>query len=223
MFKRDYCPTQKRLPEFLCLDEINRLIDSVQDLRDKAILEIMFATGCRPKELREIRISKIDFEGQEIRVFGKDSQGAYMKERILLFTKRAGDLIKRYIPTREPKDEYRDILFLNSDGEGLSAKELNDMVKDYIFKILHKKIERPNASYILRHSFATMMYNRGVDLPYLSEFLGHSSFNSVQTYTHTGIERLMKAHSQYHPREQDIKRPTNDIVCLNWARGILKK
>lgn len=191
--------TAKRLPEFLTEQEMDRLIDSVQDLRNKAILETMYATGCRPKELRSIQISKIDFNTREIRVFGKDSQGAYVKERILLFTERAGRLIRRYILTRKPKTEYQDILFLNSKGEGLSARELNQMVVGYFFKILGKKMAHPNGAYIIRHSFATAMMNRGVDLPYISEYLGHSNYSSVQVYTHTGIDRLIKVHKKYHP------------------------
>jgi integrase/recombinase XerC len=199
MFNQNYCASRKRLPEFLCEEEMDRLIDSVQDLRDKAILETMYATGCRPKELRSIQISKIDFDKREIRVFGKDSQGAYTKERILLFTERAGRLMQQYICIRKPKTECQDILFLNSEGKGLSARELNQMVVGYIFKILGRKIAHPNGAYIIRHSFATAMMNRGVDLPYISEYLGHDNFSSVQVYTHTGIERLIKVHRECHP------------------------
>ena len=190
----------KRLPEFLTEQEINRLIDSVQDLRDKAILETMYATGCRPKELRSIQISKIDFNTREIRVLGKDGHGAYTKERILLFTERAGRLMQQYILIRKPKTEYQDFLFLNNKGEDLSASELNKMVVGYIFKILSRKIVHPNGAYIIRHSFATAMMNRGVDLPYISEYLGHANYSSVQVYTHTGIDRLIQVHKRCHPR-----------------------
>lgn len=232
MFRQNHCSSVKRLPEFLCEQEVNRLIDSVVNLRDKAILETMYATGCRPKELKDIQISKVDFDKREIRVFGKNGHGEYVKERILLFTKRAGNLIQQYIPTRKPKAEYKDILFLNDKGEVLSAKELNDMVIDYIYKILHRKIERPNAAYILRHSFATAMMNRGVDLPYISEYLGHSNFSSVQVYTHTSVEHLLKQHKKFHPRNnpkyissyyKEPEWPVKNIVCMNWARKILGK
>jgi integrase/recombinase XerC len=230
MFRQSHYSTPKRLPEFLCEQEVDRLIDSVDNLRDKTILETLFATGCRPKELRSIQISKIDFESREIRVLGKDGHGAYVKERILLFTKRAGRLMQRYIPIREPKTKYQDILFLNSKGEDLNARELNQMVVGYIFKILGKKIAHPNGAYIIRHSFATAMMNRGVDLPYISEYLGHSNFSSVQIYTHTGIDRLIKVHKKCHPLEnppgiyqRQERREGPSAVSLEWAKKILKK
>lgn len=161
----------------------------------------MYASGCRPRELRTIQISKIDFEAREIRVMGKCGDGSYRKERILLITKRALDLIKQYLTERKSRLDFEDVLFLNDRGEGLSASELNKMVKKYVFQILHKEIKHNNPAYILRHSFATMMMNRDVDIPYIAQFLGHEAFSSTQIYTHTSIKRLIEQHKKFHPLE----------------------
>jgi integrase/recombinase XerC len=235
MFNQNYCASKPLiLPEFLCEEEVDRLIDGVDNLRDKTILETMYSTGCRPKELRGMRISSIDFKSREIRVFGKNAHGAYIKERIILFTKRAGELMQTYILTRKPMAQYKDILFLNDKGKELTALEINNMVKDYVFKILHREIKRPNAAYILRHSFATAMMNRGVDLPYISEYLGHDNFSSVQVYTHTSIERLIKVYRKCHPSEnpryitpycKEPVWPNNAVIpkdIVDWAKNILE-
>ncbi len=239
MFNQNHYSSLEKLPEFLCEQEVDKLIDSVDNLRDKTILELGYATGARPKELRSIQISDIDFNTREIRVFGKNAHGAYVKERILLFTKRALNLIKQYLKERKPALGFEDVLFLNKRGEGLSAKELNDMVLDYVFKILHRKIERPNASYILRHSFATAMMNRGVDLTHISEYLGHENLSSVQVYTHIAIDHLTEIIKKCHPREnpkyiapycKEPEWPTKEVTTrklpedvVKWAKMILKK
>jgi len=199
--RREYLSKSgKELPEFLTGREINRLIDSVEVLRDRAILETMYATGCRPKELRDMKVSNINFTTKEIRVMGKNGEGSYTKERILLVTEKALSLIMKYIEKRKPKPGFEDILFLNRRGEALSAGELNNMVKKRVFGVLGKKIERPNPAYIIRHSFATMMMNRNVGLPYISEMMGHESYISTQVYTHTSTQRLVEVHRKFHPR-----------------------
>lgn len=234
MFNQNYCASKQQiLPEFLCEKEVDRLIDGVDNLRDKVILETLYSTGCRPKELRSFKISAIDFNTREIRAFGKNGRGEYVKERIILFTKRARDLIQQYLPTRRARIGYEDILFLNDEGEGLSAKELNKMVAEHIFNILHRKIKRSNPAYILRHSFATAMLNREVDLCYISKYLGHDNISSSQAYTHIAIDHLKEQFKKYHPRENPkyiapyCKEPewVNKAIIpkdtLEWARGIL--
>jgi len=190
----------KKLPGFLGEEDINTLIDTVSDLRDKAVLETLYSTGCRPKELREMKISKVDFKSGEICVMGKNGHGEYMKERIVFLTNRALRLIKKYMKIRKPAQGNEDILFLNDAGVKLTPEELNKMVKGYVREILKKEVTHPNAAYILRHSFATALMNREVNLAYIAELLGHESYSSTQIYTHVTTKRLLEAHEKFHPR-----------------------
>ena len=204
-FRWERNASPRKLPEWLTEPEVNKLIDSVDNLRDKTILELMYATGCRPKELRSIQISKIDFTTREIRVMGKDEDGAYRKERFILFTKRALTLVKRYLKERRPQPSFEDILFLNGNGEGLSPDELNKMVKGHIKTILLRDIKHPNPAYILRHSFATNLMNRDVGEQYLSPLMGHKDFVATQFYTHLAIKRLCEQHKKFFQFSQAVR------------------
>jgi integrase/recombinase XerD len=221
------------LPEFLTEREINKLIDGVSDLRDKTILEVMYSTGCRPKELREMKISCMDLVEGEIKVMGKDWDGAYRKERFVLFTKRAMVLLKKYLKQRIPKQGFEDTVFLNDEGEALTPQELNRMVKRHIKELLLRDIKHPNTAYIIRHSFATHLLNRGVDLIYISIMMGHRNVVATQFYTHLAVEKLCLTHKKFHPREnpqairpwKDPVWPSTAIVSKNavdWAKKILE-
>ena len=191
----------KRLPDFLTEAEIDLLINGIDNLRDKTIIEVMISTGVRPRELRTIKVSDIDFSTGEIRVFGKNgNSGFYTKPRVVFLTQRALDLVNQYLPTRQAKWGAKDILFLNEQGKGIETKELNNMVKRHISDILHREITRKNASYILRHSFATILMNREVGFVFISELLGHKNFTSTQVYTHVDWTRLKKVYDECHPR-----------------------
>jgi integrase/recombinase XerD len=148
-----------------------------------------------------MKISNMNLVERQIKVMGKDWDGAYRKERFVLFTDRAIRLIKEYLKQRTPMQGFEDNLFLNVTGEALTPQELNNMVKKYIKEILLRDIKHPNTAYIIRHSFATCLLNRGVDLLYISILMGHKNVEATQFYTHLAIEKLCLEHKRCHPRE----------------------
>ena len=192
----------KKLPSTLSVDEIFYLLDSIKNedlptrfpLRDKAIFELIYATGIRCSELVEIKLSDIDFEHKAICVLGKGR-----KERMVLFGSKAEKSMQAYLKVERfllIKQNERDFLFLNYVGGKLTSRSVQR-----IFEMFRKflKIERKLTPHKIRHSFATHLLNQGVDLRMIQELLGHKTIATTEIYTQVSSAQLAKMCAEKHP------------------------
>lgn len=183
---------EKKLPNVLTASYINRLLDSLpksseKDIRDKAILELMYSSGLRVSEVSNLTSNSIN-KNNSIRVLGKGS-----KERVLPMTKRAYVSTKKYIETSRPKfenDKSKNYLFLGVRGGQLSDREIRRIVKFRTGTFPHS----------IRHTFATHLLEGGADLRIVQELLGHNDPSTTQIYTHVSKKQLQKKYKQSHPR-----------------------
>lgn len=188
---------EKVLPVFLSVDEVFKLIDSIDQegilpLRDLAIIELLYSSGLRVSELSKIKVLDIDHRENFVKVSGKGN-----KERVVPFGSNAREVILQYLRRRIELKPKEDFLFLNNRGSGLTTRSIERIVKKYgLLSGISKKIS-PHA---LRHSFATHLLGGGADLRSIQELLGHSSLSTTQRYTHTSIEQIMKIYDKTHPR-----------------------
>lgn len=188
---------RKTLPKTLSYDEVKKLLDidliDKYSYRNKAMLELMYATGLRVSELINLKLNDIDLDMDLIRTLGKGS-----KERIIPIGDYAIYFIKKYI------NEYRnqllkdntEYLFLNNRGKKLSRQSFYKLVKDLAIK---KNIKTEFSPHTLRHSFATHLLDRGADIVSIKEMLGHSSLSTTQIYTHISNQKLKDEYNKYHP------------------------
>jgi integrase/recombinase XerD len=193
----------KRLPSVLSIEEIDLLLaqpdmESFYGKRDRAILELMYATGLRVSEVITIRNSNSNllFDSELIRVFGKGS-----KERVIPIGKSAMLYINLYLTESRPKlvskKSSTDILFLNHHGKKISRASIWEMIKKYSGMAGIQKNVHPHT---IRHSFATHLLEGGADLRAVQEMLGHSDISTTQIYTHIDREYLKEVHKTFHPR-----------------------
>ena len=183
---------EKKLPNVLTSSYINKLLDALpesfeKDLRDKAILELMYSSGLRVSEVSNLTLDSIS-KNHSIRVLGKGS-----KERVLPLTKRAYVCIEKYIQTSRPKFENnksRNYLFLGVRGGQLSDREIRRIVK----------LRTGTFPHSIRHTFATHLLEGGADLRIVQELLGHNDPATTQIYTHVSKKQLQKKYKQSHPR-----------------------
>ncbi len=190
----------KKLPGFLYPEEIEALMDSPDlkspaGLRDKAILETLYASGMRVSELVKLNLSDIDKDDGEILVSGKGS-----KERIVLIGSSAIVSIKDYVRYGRPKLASKSggrALFLGRFGGRITTRSVERMIQKYLRRSGITKKITPHS---LRHSFATHMLERGADLRTVQELLGHASLSTTQIYTHITKERLKNVYEKAHPR-----------------------
>ena len=188
----------KKLPNTLSEDEINRLLDikliDNYSYRNKAMLELMYATGLRVSELVNLKVYDINLEEAIVKTMGKGS-----KERIIPIGDYALNALKNYIYEYRDtllKKNVNDYLFLNNHGK--------QMTRQGFFKIIKKLaseqgIERDFSPHTLRHSFATHLLDHGADLRIIQELLGHSDVSTTQIYTHVSNEQLEDTFKNYHP------------------------
>jgi len=169
-------------------------------LRDKAILELLYSVGLRNSELRSLVITDIDFNNELIKIQGKGG-----KERIIPIGRLALDYIQEYLQKSRPflanRNNLTDILFLSKRGRPLSIDSLPDIVNRYKAKT---SITKRIGAHTFRHSFATHLLLRGIDLRSLQELLGHESIETTQIYTHLDLKDLKKIYAKTHPRENDL-------------------
>lgn len=190
-----------KLPEFLSLEEVDRLLgapdsSSVHGLRNKAMLETLYATGLRVSELVSLKLNGINLQKGFLTAFGKGS-----KERLVPLGESAMVWLKRYIDGARPTlcaKKSSPFLFLTSRGSRMSRQNFWVLIKKtaLVAGIDTSKI-KPHS---LRHSFATHMLERGADLRIVQAMLGHSDISTTQIYTHITKERLKKLHKKKHPR-----------------------
>ncbi|MBE2255986.1 MAG: site-specific tyrosine recombinase XerD [Ignavibacteria bacterium] len=191
---------KRNLPEVLSVDEINKILDSVDlsekaGIRDRAILETMYACGLRVSELINLETNRIEFEEKLITVTGKGS-----KERIIPIGKYALNYIEKYINELRnfiKKEKSSNFLFLNLRGGKLSRMAIWNVVSKYAHKA---RIEKEIHPHTLRHSFATHLLEGGADIRIIQELLGHSDISTTQIYTHLDTTYLQEIHKTFHPR-----------------------
>lgn len=190
--------TTSKLPEFLTIKEVNDLLDiklnTPSDYRNKAAMELMYATGIRVSELLNIKLKDIDLHNTTLLVTGKGR-----KERLLPFGDVALKYLNIYIDIYRPlllKEKISDYLFVNVRGGSLSRQSFFKLVKQEGIK---KNIKKNISPHILRHSFATHLLNNGADLRIIQELLGHEDLSTTQIYAHLINEKIRKDYDEFHP------------------------
>ena len=190
----------KTLPEILTLREIEQLLEQPNlqtslGIRDRAMLEILYATGMRVSELTHLPTHQVNLEGGYVLLYGKGS-----KERIVPLGSEAMKWITLYLKTARgklAKGKESPMLFINRSGRGMSRQGFWKSLKGYARRAgLHKRI----TPHLLRHSFASHLLEGGADLRSVQMMLGHVDISTTQIYTHVTGERLKKVHQRYHPR-----------------------
>jgi len=184
-----YPKPKRKLPSFLSIEEMNKLLDDNLSKRDRVIIEVIYGTGMRASEICSLNTKDVDFANETVRVMGKGR-----KERILPLTRKAKDAIRDYL---SPSRNKNTSLLLNKFGKRLSQRSLQRIVGKYIRAVADVTHSSPHT---LRHTFATHLLDRGCDLRTVQELLGHSSISTTQIYTHITPERLKKIYKQAHPR-----------------------
>lgn len=190
----------RRLPDVLSIEEVDRLLKTpnlrtAMGVRDKAVLELMYATGMRVSEIANLKLNDLNLDMSFIKCTGKGQ-----KERIIPLGRYALRALTRYIEKARPKflkQKDESCLFLSRLGKKVSRQTFWKMIKTYAKKSRIKKEVTPHT---LRHSFATHLLERGADLRTLQEMLGHSDISTTQIYTHIDKERLKQVHRKFHPR-----------------------
>lgn len=190
----------RTLPECLSYDEIDKLLSQPYttqklELRDKALMELMYAAGLRVSEVLNLEVSNVYFNEGYVRIFGKGS-----KERIVPANETALRWINEYINICRnviKKEKSGGILFLNHRGGKMSRMAVWDIIKKYTLRAGINKQVHPHT---LRHSFATHLLEGGADIRIIQELLGHSDISTTQIYTHIEKEYLLEVHKTFHPR-----------------------
>ena len=188
---------EKRLPKTLSLEEVDWLLDiNIKDnfdMRNKAMLELMYSSGLRVSELISLKVNDVDLDMDYVRVFGKGS-----KERIIPIGDYAKTALKNYLFIRSEllKKEPCDFLFINNHGKGMTRQGFFKIIKKIACE---KNIKTEFSPHTLRHSFASHMLQNGADLRSIQELLGHSDISSTQIYTHISNEQLKQNYKDHHP------------------------
>lgn len=194
---------EKNLPGILTQNEVAAMLDApdVRDkfgLRNKAMLETMYATGVRVSELVTLRMQSVFFDIGLVRVIGKGN-----KERLIPIGEIALDWIKNYVENARPllikKDRFTDIIFLNRYGAILTRTMVWTIVKQYAAEV---GITREVHPHTLRHSFASHLLEGGADLRAVQEMLGHSDIGTTDIYMHIDREYVKEVHRSFHPRSK---------------------
>jgi integrase/recombinase XerD len=190
----------QHLPHILSRDEVEALLTQPDDQtllgkRDKAMMEILYATGLRVTELIGLKVHNVNLEAGFIRTIGKGS-----KERIVPMGGKAIDALKEYLQSGRPaflRKRKSSSLFLNRRGNPMTRQGFWKILRHYALKA---GIARSVTPHTLRHSFATHLLEGGADLRSVQIMLGHSDISTTQIYTHVARERLKEIHERYHPR-----------------------
>lgn len=193
----------KKLPNFLQSDELDKIFSSIDTstplgLRNRLIIELLYATGLRVSEITNLKVNDIDLSNREIKVYGKGG-----KERIVLFGDYAKKYLNEYLSTSRiellngQKSPY---LLINHNGEELTSRGVEYIIDEIVKECALKHHISPHT---LRHTFATDMLNNGADLKSVQELLGHSSLSTTQIYTHITNDRLRSVYLKSFPRTKE--------------------
>jgi len=198
---------EKRLPEFMMVDAAAQLVEAPDQStnlgkRDRAILEMLYASGVRVSELVGLDVGDIDLSEGLVRVLGKGR-----KERIVPFGQKAREALEEYLHARDDllaaaaaipgRKLAAEAVFLNSRGGRLTTRSIVNIVDRYVGCLAQRLKVHPHT---LRHTFATHMLNAGADLRSIQELLGHESLSTTQKYTHVSTEQLVRVYKACHPR-----------------------
>jgi integrase/recombinase XerC len=189
----------KHLPEFLTTEEVTRLINAPNltkplGLRDRAIIELIYAAGLRVSEMGSLDLGSLDLDDRTLRVWGKGN-----KERIVVIGQPAADALSQYIREVRPKLAGKvptPALFLNYDGGRLTQRWVQKLILKYAAQAGIGKRVHPH---VLRHTFATHMLDGGADLRVVQDLLGHANLGTTQIYTHVTQSQARKVYMASHP------------------------
>jgi integrase/recombinase XerC len=201
--------TSKALPSFVEKKKMEMLFDKTDfgsgfpGLRDRMILEILYATGMRLSELINLKDTDIDFYHSEVKVLGKRN-----KERLIPFSNKFADLLKTYLQEKKTWLETAEFkrgsvnvedcwFIMNNNGKKAYPRFIYSTVTKYLSQVTTLQKTSPH---VLRHTFATHLLNNGAELNAVKELLGHASLSATQVYTHNTIEKLKKIYKQAHPK-----------------------
>lgn len=190
----------RSLPKSLNEEEVEALLDAPVTaqpigLRDRAMLELLYACGLRVSELVGLKVTEVSLQEGVIRVTGKGS-----KTRLVPMGEEAVEWIGRYLKDARPgilQKRLSDSLFVTQRGEAMTRQAFWYLIKRYA---LQAGIQKPMSPHVLRHAFATHLLNHGADLRVVQLLLGHADISTTQIYTHVARERLKQLHSIHHPR-----------------------
>jgi integrase/recombinase XerD len=191
---------ERYLPETLNEMQVEQLIESVptnqpRGLRDRAMIELLYASGLRISELANARLENLNFEERIVRVTGKGN-----KTRLVPVGRKACEALATYISAERPKLVKRrsgSEIFLSARGTKLTTVRIWQIVKE---RARHSGLEMNIYPHLLRHSFATHLLGNGADLRIIQEMLGHADISTTQVYTHVDQQRLKAVHHKFHPR-----------------------
>ena len=201
MLKIDTPKRAQHLPQVLSAHEVERLLavpklDTILGLRDRALLEVMYATGLRVSETINVKLDDLHLDLGLIQTIGKGD-----KERIIPIGDVAIDFVEQYLKTARPKlvspKRRNPYLFLNNHGGQLTRQ---GVWKNLKAQVKAAGIEKDVTPHTLRHSFATHILENGADLRVVQELLGHADISTTQIYTHITKKRLAEVYNKYHPR-----------------------
>lgn len=186
---------EKYLPVSMSEDEVERLLSSpnsnrIIERRDKAMIEILYATGMRISELVNLKLTDVDFNRSVLKVFGKGS-----KERLVPYGEKAAEALDIYLRDRKRSDSKN--IFLSNRGSQITRGAFWQRIKIYIKR---ENLKSSISPHTLRHAFATHLLNRGADLRSVQILLGHSDLSTTQIYTHIAKQRLGEILKKHHPR-----------------------
>ena len=196
--------TETWLPKFLRGEEIDALLDAPKrdklGLRDRAILELLYASGMRASELTGLRLTDLNLTEGTAKVIGKGS-----KERLVLIGEEAIHALKKYLQESRPeltKSGETDTVFVNRYGRPLGDRGVRKLFAKYCGAVVCNLKITPH---VLRHTFATHMLEHGADIRIVQELLGHSSLVTTQRYTHVTTERMQEVYGKSHPRADELE------------------
>jgi integrase/recombinase XerC len=195
---------ERKLPNHLSIEQMLKFIetpeiDTALGKRDRAILELLYASGMRVSELVNLNLTDIDFPNKTLRVKGKGR-----KERIVPFGEHAKNALQEYLGVRgellvEADPDKRDpaAVFMNYQGTRITTRSVGRMIDKYVKICAEVHHISPHS---LRHSFATHMLDAGADLRVIQELLGHARLSTTQQYTHVSMDKLMEVYDKAHPK-----------------------
>lgn len=199
----------RNLPRYLNLDEVERVLEvsdvtTPEGLRERAMLELLYATGLRVSELIALKLGDFNFDVGYLVCEGKGR-----KERVVPFGRSAKKWLERYLRKGRPElvrktavePVNNDAFFLSRLGKAMTRQRFFQILKSCGKRA---GIDRPLSPHVVRHSFATHLLERGADLRSLQLMLGHSNIGTTQIYTHVSRERLRRIYDQHHPRAKSI-------------------
>ncbi len=201
----------RRLPSFLTQEEIEQLLEAPdlskpQGQRDRALIELLYASGLRVSELVNLNLEQVDLHTREIRVRGKGS-----KERMVLMGKPAATALNAYLNQGRPSllgEKRSNAIFLNRYGQRIIERRVQKIIQEYAERAGIDKRVHPH---MLRHTFATHLLDGSADLRVVQELLGHANLSSTQIYTHITKSQARKVYLSAHPMAQNKDDDDNEL------------